>query len=228
MSVSVQLSSASIEVLKNFATINTGLLFKEGKKQKTISSSKTIFAEAVLDEEIPASFGIYDLNNLLEVLSLDSSVPSLSYEDPTLTVQNRDHEVTKFRCCKPDMLVVPPNKELDLGEPDVQFDLPEDVLSRVLRASSILSAPHILVESDGERMHLVASDTANDAAHRFSCKIGSANGKTFQLIFRTENWKMLPGPYKVSISSKGIAKFQHQTRKLTYWLALETGSKTQK
>lgn len=227
--MSVQLSGSTLEVLKNFSTINTGLLFREGKTQKTISSTKTVFAEAVLDEDIPATFGIYELNNLLAVLSMgDATAPSLSYEDPNLVISLRDDETTKFRCCKSDMLVVPPNKELDLGEPDVQFDLDESVLARILKASSILSSPHIMVESDGTTMNLVALDVSNDASHRHVCKIGPANGKVAQMVFRAENWKMLPGSYTVSIASRGIAKFVHKTRSLTYWVALETGSKTQK
>jgi hypothetical protein len=49
-----------------------------------------------------------------------------------------------------------------------------------------------------------------------------------RMVFRTENWKMMLGDYQVSISSKGIAKFENAARKLKYWLALEVGSKTQK
>lgn len=227
--MSVQLSPSTLEVLKNFASINTGLFFREGKTQKTISSSKTVFAEAILEEDLPASFGIYELNNLLAVLTMDgSNTPKVSFEDPNLIISFRDDEVTKFRCCKSDMLVVPPNKELDLGEVDIQFDLDESVLASILKAASILSSPHITVESDGTTLNLVAVDVSNDSSHRHSCKIGPGNGKSYQMMFRTENWKMMPGSYTVSISSKGIAKFVNKTRQLTYWLALETGSKTQK
>ncbi len=227
--MSVQLSPSTLEVLKNFAAINTGLLFQPGKKQKTISSSKTIFAEAVLEDEIPSSFGIYDLNNLLAVLTLDgSSAPTIVYDEPNLTITLRDNEVTRFRCCKADMLVTPPNKELDLGKPDVQFDLSDDALARILKAAAILSSPHIMVDSDGSKINLSTLDAANDSSHRYSCVIGEGTGQSFQMLFRTENWKMLPGAYTVSISSKGIAKFVNKTRPLVYWLALETGSKTQK
>ena len=224
--MSVQLSSATLEVLKNFATINSGLMFTKGTKQRTISSTKTVFAEAILDEDLPSSFGIYDLNNLLAVLTFDAATPTLSYDDPVLKVKFRDTEVTKFRCCKPEMLVLPPNKELDLGVCDVEFDLSAEVLSRILKSASILASPNIVVESDGTDITLSTFDTANDSSHQYSCTIAPGEGKKYRMVFRTENWKMLPGSYRVSLSSKGIAKFVNTARSLTYWLALETGAKT--
>jgi len=226
--MSVQLSPATLEVLKNFASINSGLMFREGKKQRTISPTKTVFAEALLDEEIPSSFGIYDLNNLLAVLTFDGSqTPSLSYGDSNLTVKIRDNETTKFRCCEEKMLVVPPTKELDLGTPDIEFDLTEETLSRILKAASILSAPHIVVEGNGSVLRLTAVDTTNDSSNQYSVEVDKTTQEC-RMVFRTENWKMMPGAYRVSISSKGIAKFENSARNLKYWLALEVGSKTQK
>lgn len=224
-----QLSASTIEVLKNFASINTGLFFKEGKKQRTISSTKSILAEAVLDDALPSSFGIYDLNNFLAIIGFDDVKTSeLSYEDPTLTVKLRDQELMKFRCCESKMLVTPPNKDLDLGTVDVKFDLTEEALSRILKAASILSSPNIVVESDGTKMVLATMDVGNDSAHQYSCTLGQEPKQVFQFVFRTDNWKMLPGAYHVEISSKGLSKFTHATRPLMYWLALESTSKSEK
>ena len=64
----MKLSNETMNILKNFSTINSGLFFKSGKKISTVSPSKTILAEAVLTEEFPKDFGIYDLNNFLSVL----------------------------------------------------------------------------------------------------------------------------------------------------------------
>ncbi len=226
--MSVQLSPATIEVLKNFASINSGLMFREGKKQRTISPTKTVFAEAELEDQIPSSFGIYDLNNLLAVLTFDgAATPAVSYEESNLTVKIRDTETTKFRCCDEKMLVVPPTKELEIGTPDIVFDLSEEMLSRILKAASILSSPHIVVEGDGTTLRLTAVDTSNDSSNQYSVEVDKTT-QVCRMVFRTENWKMMPGAYQISISSKGIARFDNRARKLSYWLALEIGSKTQK
>ena len=58
----MKLSNDTLSVLKNFGSINQGLLFKQGKTLKTVSSLKNILAEATINEEIPTEFGVYDLN----------------------------------------------------------------------------------------------------------------------------------------------------------------------
>ena len=57
----MKLSENTLNVLKNFASINQGILVKPGKSLRTISSNKAILAEASVDEDFPTEFGIYDL-----------------------------------------------------------------------------------------------------------------------------------------------------------------------
>ena len=74
----MNLSDSTLNLLKNFSTINQSILFKEGSSLRTISVMKNILAEAVIDEEIPQDFGIYDLNQFLNGLSLHQS-PDLDF-----------------------------------------------------------------------------------------------------------------------------------------------------
>ena len=74
----MKLSDKTLGVLKNYANINQGLMFKKGKVLKTVSSHKNILSEATISEDIPADFGVYDLNNFLSVVSLDKDNPSFS------------------------------------------------------------------------------------------------------------------------------------------------------
>ena len=66
----MKLSDKTLSVLKNFSTINQSILFKEGNKLRTISVMKNILAEATITEEFTKDFGIYDLNQFLNGLSL--------------------------------------------------------------------------------------------------------------------------------------------------------------
>ena len=58
----MKLSKNTIEVLKNFATINTNILVREGSTLSTISTGKNIFARADIEESFPQEFAVYDLN----------------------------------------------------------------------------------------------------------------------------------------------------------------------
>ena len=65
----MKLSSETLSVLKNFASINTGLEFKKDSNViKTISAGKNILAEATLKDTFPDDFCVYDLNQFLSVL----------------------------------------------------------------------------------------------------------------------------------------------------------------
>ena len=63
--VVMKLSESTLSVLKNFSTINQSILFKQGKKLRTISVMKNILAEVTVEEEFPKDFGIYDLPQFL-------------------------------------------------------------------------------------------------------------------------------------------------------------------
>ena len=65
----MKLSENTLTVLKNFASINSGVVLNPGKTQKTISPEKSILVEATLEDDIPAEFGIYDLNQFLGIFT---------------------------------------------------------------------------------------------------------------------------------------------------------------
>ena len=69
----MKLSDKTLTLLKNFSTINQSILFKKGNSLRTISVMKNILAEATIEEDIPKDFGVYDLNQFLNALSLHQS-----------------------------------------------------------------------------------------------------------------------------------------------------------
>ena len=64
----MKLSNDTIDVLKNFSTINPNLVIEPGQSVQTISESKTIMAKSEIVEDFPNPVGIYDLNEFLSVL----------------------------------------------------------------------------------------------------------------------------------------------------------------
>ena len=68
--VVMKLSDKTLSILKNFKEINQSILFKQGNKLRTISVMKNILAEATVTEEFPKDFGIYDLTQFLNGLTL--------------------------------------------------------------------------------------------------------------------------------------------------------------
>ncbi len=225
----MKLSNETLSVLKNFASINQGILFKPGKTVRTISTHKNILAEAVVSEEIPKEFGVYDLNNFLSVISLHKEEPTIDFDESNVLISGlQGRSKIKYRFCAPNMIVAAPDKNLELNNPEIKFDLSAEDFDWILRAANVLSSPHIAVESDGKKIFVTAFDLQNDSAHTESLEVGKGDGNKYKMLFKTENMKMLSGGYAVTISSKGIAHFKHKTISIQYWIATEAGSKYEK
>lgn len=221
----MKLSQNTLDVIKNFSTINTALFFKAGNVLRTVSPHKTILAEATIDETIPVDFGIHDLNQLLSIMSLHKDGPDMSVNGVDMVVMGySDRSKISYRCCDSTMIKNPPEKNISVPTKDATFLLTEDDLTYVLKAASILGSPNISLFCDGSKMYLKTLDAQDDSAHVQTLEIGptTVNG-TF--LFKTENWKMLPGTYDVVLSHKGVAHFQHKERKIQYWIALEQRTK---
>ena len=227
----MKLSTYTISILKNFGAINQGILFKKGKILKTVSSQKNILAEVVLDEEIPTEFGVYDLNNFLSVVSLHKDDPSFEFDDKhVVIVGNKGRSKIKYRFCEPTMIVIPPEKQLTMPKAEINFTLSKEDFDWTMRVASILSSPHIAVESDGDKVSIVTIDLQNDSAHTDRLTLNANSlGSRYRMIFKTENLaKLMNGNYEVNISSKGIAHFKNIDIPLQYWVSTETGSSYQK
>ena len=76
----MKLSNGTINVLKNFSTINQNLVIKEGSAISTMSAMKNIVAKATgRREPLTKEFAIYDLNEFLSALSLFAN-PDLDFQ----------------------------------------------------------------------------------------------------------------------------------------------------
>lgn len=222
----MQFSDETLSILKNFGNINQGILFKAGNVLKTVNPHKTILAQVEIEETIPTDFGVYDLNNFLSVISLHKDTPSFEFDDKhVILVGNNNRSKIKYRFCEPTMIVLPPDKAINMPTTEVEFELTVDDFNWILRAASVLSSPHIAVESDGSKVYIVTTNMQDDSAHTDSLEICDGNGSSFKLIFKTENLtKILAGSYAVQISSQGVALFQNKNKNLKYWVSIEKGS----
>ena len=226
----MKLSTETLSVLKNFGAINQGIFFKQGKTLKTVSSHKNILAQVDIKEDIPADFGVYDLNNFLSVVSLHKDDPTFEFDEKhVVIVGNKGRSKIKYRFCEPTMIVTPPEKSLAMPDPEISFELKSEDFEWIMRAAGVLASPQIAIDSDGKTINVITLDLQNDSAHTDSLEIGQGNGNKYRMIFKTENIsKILPGTYDVAISSKGISHFKNKNIPLQYWITTEQGSKFEK
>lgn len=222
----MKLSDNTINVLKNFSSINQSLLFKQGNLLRTISPLKTVYVEARVEEDFPQDFAIYDLNKFLAKLSLYKDA-ELSYGTDKVNFATNDSKRKDYiKFSSPKVITTPPDKGVTLGDVAVEFTLSESDLEWMKKSAGISGSPNFIFESDGSKIYFVATDIKDDAADESRGEIGDGNGSTFKVVMKVDNFKMINGSYDVSIAKKGVAKFKHQSIDLNYFIAIEASAST--
>jgi len=220
--MTMKLSDKTVNILKNFSSINQSILFKEGNKLRTISVMKNILAEAEIDEDIPKDFGIYDLNQFLNGLNLYSS-PDLDFDNDGYVVIKEGRSRAKYFFADQNVIVTPPDKEINLPSEDVTFDLDNQQLDKLLKAAAVYQLPDLSVVGEAGVVKLVVRDKKNDTSNDFSIIVGETSSE-FVFNFKVENIKIIPGTYEITVSQKLLAKFTNKNYDLTYYIALEPDS----
>ena len=210
------------KVLKNFSSINQSILFKEGSKLRTISVMKNILAEATVTEDFSKDFGIYDLNQFLNGLSLHSS-PELDFANDGYVVIREGKSRSKYFFADPNVIVTPPEKAINLPTEDVCFEVSTEQLDKLLKAAAVYQLPDISAVGENGVVKLVVRDKKNETSNDFSVVVGETN-KEFSFNFKVENIKILPGTYEVVVSQKLLSRFTSKNHDLTYYIALEPDS----
>ena len=147
----MKLSENTLAVLKNFASINSGVVLKKGNTQKTISPEKSILVEATLEDNLDTDFGIYDLNQFLgNVTTLKN--PELNFTKESVTLDDGDFALN-YLACSPSLIISPPDKELALKTVDCKFDLTNVTLQKLLKIATMNSLPNLTVVEIG-RAHV--------------------------------------------------------------------------
>jgi hypothetical protein len=222
MTTNMQLSDKTLNLLKNFAGINQSILFKQGKTIRTISVMKNILAEVNIDEEFERDFGIYNLNEFLNAMSL--------YQDPQLDFKNESYVSiregktrSKYFFADPAVIVTPPDKSITLPSEDVSFELNTQQLDKLLKAAAVYGVPDLSVIGENGVVKIVVRDKKNDTSNDYAVVVGET-AASFCLNFKVENIKILPGSYNVTISSKLLSRFVSEDKNLVYYIALEPDS----
>ena len=218
----MKLSEKTLTVLKNFAGINNSILVKEGTQLRTMSVAKNILAEADIEEDFPRQFGVYDLNQFLNGLSLHQD-PEMDFsEESYLTIREGRRKV-KYFFADPQVIISPPDKQITLPSEDVHFELESSALDKLLKAAAVYQLPDLCVVGEAGVVKLVVRDKKNDTSNSYSVDVGETD-KEFSFNFKVENIKIIPGSYDVVVSSKLLSEFKNSTYNLKYYIALEPDS----
>jgi hypothetical protein len=218
----MKFSPDTLTILKNFANINQSILVKPGKKLKTISVMRNIYAEADVFEEFDRQFAIYDLNQFLNGLSLHQD-PDIDFSNESYLMIREGKRRVKYFFADPEVIVSPPDKDIDLPSQDICFQLEHSQLDKLIKASAVYQLPDLSAIGKNGVVSLVVRNKKDDTSNEYSIIVGETD-KEFTFNFKVENIKIIPGTYDVVVSKKLLCKFTNNKYKINYFIALEPDS----
>jgi hypothetical protein len=216
----IGVSPSTMNILKNFSTINKSIVIKPGNVISTLSVNKNILARAEITESFPSEISIYDLSVFLGGLSLFKDPYFDCSNDKKLTVSDSTGAKSVFYYADPSIIVTPPEKQIELPSVDVEFNLDADVLTQLQKAASIYGVPDLCLYGHNGEINLSVNDKKNETSNVYSLPVGKTEDE-FCYCLKMENLKLLPGSYEVQISNPKVAKFTGKQNSVSYWIALE-------
>jgi hypothetical protein len=213
------LSERTIQILKNFSTINPSIVLKPGNRIVTMSPARNLFAEADIEEEIPGDACIYDVSRFLSILSLYDE-PNIDFREKEFIIKSGKRRTT-YAYAAASMVIAPTKDRLAFPSPDVEMEIKWSDLQAVIKAANILKLQEIVFVGEDGKCYIRAMDSENPTADTFGIELGDTDDE-FKLRMKTEFLKLLPDDYVAKLGSQGIACFE--SKDLKYYVAINSQS----
>lgn len=224
----MKISKETLQVLKNFSSINSSIFVKKGNQLTTISKAKNILASASVAESFPLDFAIYDLAKFLGALSLFEE-PELEFTDGHVNIKgtHKKHSI-RYVYSDPANVNKPRKDRIELPHNDVELSLGDDTVKDIVKASGLMSLPNMRIKTGkGGSIDIVLEDSTNSKSSNYMINTGASSDKNFDFSFKVENMKLLDGPYDTAVffdkdKKMGFGYFKGQN--VEYWIAVEADS----
>lgn len=225
----MKLNKDTLNILKNFSTINSGIMLKKGSFIMTRSVTGTIYGEATIQNEIDIEAAIYDLPGFLSILGLvgEDAEISISKDETTLVIKNQ--RSTIHWPVADSSTIAFPTKKIPFPVAKVIFDLKGEDLQQLMRVSRGLQIDTLAVTNVEGRIEIRGYNAVSDSALTnvlYSLDVGEYDGDVdFFFVINMTNMKMIPADYKVMLWADGgklASKFEGASS--SYVIAMEASS----
>ena len=221
----MKISKKTFDILKNFSGIRSSIHVEQGNIIRTVSTAKNIMAEAKVEEDFAKSFAIFDLGKFIATTSLFGT-PEYQFNDKFVTIKSNNSSVNYFYA--DEKLVEKANKSIKMPALTVSFDLSQNQIAEIQKASSVLQLDAVCIRNtDMGGIEMVAFDRKvglNSSSNVFTMILSDKTDNKFNLFMDIELLKMIPDDYKVEVGGTAVAKLTGKNNGVSYWIALRSES----
>lgn len=205
------LNDTTVEILKNFANINTQVVFKPGHAQRACNDTRNFIADVELPDPLPQECALYELNRLLGIIDTckTDKLPTIAFGSSSLVVEHAHGSVT-IPYAHADVVAAPPAVQFHMRKPIASFDLPQSLWQRIKKTAAVLQTTslYIIVNEQGELVLKLVNekDKGGDASGSASYNMPNttvvdATDNTWAVKF--DALELLPGDYTVEVGEIG-------------------------
>jgi len=219
----MKIDQATIEVLKNFSSIQTNFAATAGQPITTISNSKSLYVtcDAV---QFPADLAVLDLRDLLSLISLCDQ-PYLDIRSDRIFIKDEasTKTISYFFADRSHLII--PKRAIDIESVDVSFTFTTEHQKLIARASNILGTERVrfIGEAGKPGISVLVGELNNPTANSFTFTIDETPSVDFTIVLELENFKFLALDYTAQFSKTRVAAFVGPGIK--YLMGLEKSSK---
>ena len=225
------ISDETYQILTNFSTINSSIVFKKGNLIRTIANAENILGEYVSEEYIPQDFAIYDLSEFISAIGIcarDNSLPTLHFDnDDYVTIKGGNLSIRYYFSDPQITLKVAPEKEVKFPGSNISFTINQSDLKNLRDALAKFNLPEVLFRSRDGKVTVHGVDTENATSNTFWMDFPSGQSTgDFDLTLNTENLRVARNyDYHVKVSEHLLSEWAvvgpTKDLQLKYYIALE-------
>lgn len=221
----MKISKRTMEILKNFSTINGSMMFRAGDQFGTVNPSATIMAFAKVEEQFPLDFGIYELGKFLSCISLLED-PDFVFEEDFAVMTSGSHGIRYYYADERQLQsCIPTDDERQTFEDILDEDsctvvLPWDDYAKVMKGASIMDRQEVCFEiTDGE-VFFKAIDFEDPDSNAVSVTLGTTDIPDSKYVLSKDTMRLISGDYEVQLSEE-VARFTTDNGNIVYYMGLE-------
>lgn len=225
----MKISTQTLSLLKSFAGINPNLVIKPGNVIVTQNATSSVNAKAVVEENFPTEVAIYDLGQLLNLLSISKESSDIEFKDNYLLINSPSGGVLRYYYAET-AIMKQPRMDDPVLEEIFKFTLDASDMNVVQKTASVVGATMITLEAKDGQVTLLVNSPNIQTSNSYSKKVGEYDGKFLVRMAIDKFRPLIDDTYdfvvgKVTNSKNGATipafRLSSTTKNLRYFIAAE-------
>lgn len=219
----MELSKETIKILKTCNGINPTIAFKKGNIIRNASPNGYVLFKALIEEEFPIDFQLYDLGKFINSISLFGN-PFLDFKEDYVAIKNSTSQIRNYYC-HPEILgkyFDLTGKDINIETPIAEFELSSDHITKIYRSMSILGLDCMRIMTTPEKdvnVRVLARDAGTMEDYTVHTFTKATEDISLDIIMDCHQFTLIPTDYIVKVGNGNVIEFHSSEYNMTYWVA---------